>query len=230
MKYLKGVLLVIFFFLEIFLKTRSFGEHLVGHPKIIQPLTPECPPPSYPCSSHHQSDRKSAAIYSEPTPQAVPTPSLSPRQTATWQPRMASGLSPWQRPPLSSPLQTTCRCCTPSPQLAEHCAQGEKHGMWVTTRAPPWAALSPSTQPHPHIVYLRPGTRPPLCRAGQAAAGPAGLGPLSTAVLSVQGAVGAIPQALHTLHGPHLQSQLAAGLAAGTPLLSHPAARGWGQR
>ena len=170
------------------------------------------------------------SICSEPTPQAVPTPSLSPRQTATWQPRMASGLSPWQRPPLSSPLQTTCRCCTPSPQLAEHCAQGEKHGMWVTTRAPPWAALSPSTQPHPHIVYLRPGTRPPLCRAGQAAAGPAGLGPLSTAVLSVQGAVGAIPQALHTLHGPHLQSQLAAGLAAGTPLLSHPAARGWGQR
>lgn len=51
---------------------------------------------------------------------------LSPGQRATWQPWTVSGLSPSQRPPLSLPLHTTCRCWTPSPQLAEHCAQTDR--------------------------------------------------------------------------------------------------------
>lgn len=82
----------------------------------------------------------------------------------------------------------------------------------------------------PTPAHLGPGARPPLCGAGQAAAGPARLGPLPGAVLGVQGAVGAILQALHALHRPRLHPQLAAGLAAGTPLLGHPAAGRTGRR
>lgn len=42
----------------------------------------------------------------------------------------------------------------------------------------------------------------------------------------MQGAVGAVLQALHALHHPCLHPQLAAGPAAGAPLLGHPAASG----
>lgn len=82
--------------------------------------------------------------------------------------------------------------------------------------------------PHPSFwsfPHLGPGSCPPLCGAGQAAAGPAGLGALPGAVLGVQGAVGAVLQALHALHRPRLHPQLPAGAAAGAPLLSHPPAR-----
>lgn len=58
-----------------------------------------------------------------PSATSSSSPLLSPGQRATWQPWMASGLSPSQRAPLSLPLHTTCRCWTPSPQVAEHCAQ-----------------------------------------------------------------------------------------------------------
>lgn len=81
--------------------------------------------------------------------------------------------------------------------------------------------------PPPSPAHLRPSARPPLCGTGQAAAGPARLGPLAGAVFGVQGSVGAVLQALHALHRPRLHPQLAAGPAAGTPFLGHPAARGW---
>jgi len=245
---------------------------------------------------------------------------FSPGQRATLHPRTASGLSPSQRPPLSLPLQTTCRCWTPSPQLVEHCIQtdrqtdvsdggkdkpahpdscvrgifaddsvlgayyflrrifspilssnptlpsarvhkdaipclilsfptnlNEKHRWLLYSYLHPYETslpykhlpLTPSPHtpppdplcsrgvfPPPSPAHLRPGARPPLGRAGQAAAGPSRLGPLPGAVLGVQGAVGAVPQVLHALHRPRLHPQLAAGPAAGAPLLRHPPAGG----
>lgn len=77
---------------------------------------------------------------------------LSPGQRATWQPCTASGFSPSQLPPLSLPLQTTCRCRTPSPQLAEHCAQTDRQTLvtgvgdsWHTATATPEEYLQTAT-------------------------------------------------------------------------------------
>lgn len=69
---------------------------------------------------------------------------------------------------------------------------------------------------------LRPGSNPPVCRAGHSVAGTSGLGFLSTAILAVDGAICALMQELNTAHGADLVTQVSACFGAVLPFLSYP--------
>lgn len=72
------------------------------------------------------------------------------------------------------------------------------------------------------MADLRPGSNPPMGRAGHSVAGTSGLGFLSTAILAVDGAICALMQELNAAHGADLVAKVSACLGAVLPFLSYP--------